>query len=174
VDAVILSDYGYDLLDGPLLSAVIAGAGGRVVTADSRYRIAGFGGVTLATPNVHEVEEALHRPIRTDADLEAAGRELHSSLGSGALLLTRGNKGMSLFRTGLPRLDIPAIGSEEVTDVSGAGDTVTAVSSLALAAGADLEEAAWLSNLAAGVVVMKIGAATCSPAELAETLERHL
>ena len=174
VDAVILSDYGYGLVDGVLLSTVLEGAEGRVVTADSRYCIADFGGVTLATPNVHEVEEAVQRPIRTDSDLEAAGRELHRRLGASALLLTRGNKGMSLFRTDLPRLDIPAIGTEEVTDVSGAGDTVTAVTTLALAAGADLEEAAWLSNLAAGVVVMKVGAATCSPAELAETLERHL
>jgi rfaE bifunctional protein kinase chain/domain len=104
--------------------------------------------------------------IRDAQTLEAAGRKLLDALGVAALLVTRGNQGMALFEPGKPRVDIAAAGSEEVTDVSGAGDTVIAVMTLALAAGASFEEAARLSNAAAGVVVMKVGAATCSPMEL--------
>jgi bifunctional ADP-heptose synthase (sugar kinase/adenylyltransferase) len=78
---------------------------------------------------------------------------------------------MALFEPGKPRLDIPATGTEEVTDVSGAGDTVIAVATLALTAGTSFSDAARLSNAAAGVVVMKAGAATCSPAELAAAVE---
>lgn len=168
VQAVLLSDYGYGLLTDGLISGAGDGGGRRVVTADSRYRIRAFRGVGLATPNQVEVESATGLPIRSLEDLDRAGRRLMDALAAPALLVTRGNEGMSLFRTDGARLDIPAMGSDEVADVSGAGDTVISVATLALAAGAPPDVAAHLANVAAGVVVMKLGAATCTPQELLE------
>jgi D-glycero-beta-D-manno-heptose-7-phosphate kinase len=167
VEAVLLSDYGYRLVTNDVIADAHAAFRGRVMTADSRYRILDFRGVTVATPNASEAEAASGVRIRDTESLEAAGRKLLEALGTKALLITRGNQGMALFEPGKPRVDIAAAGAEEVTDVSGAGDTVIAVVTLALAAGGSFEEAARLSNAAAGVVVMKAGAATCSPAELA-------
>jgi rfaE bifunctional protein kinase chain/domain len=166
MDAVLFSDYGYELVTGDVVGEAREAFGGRVMTADSRYRILDFRGVTVATPNESEAEAALGVRIRDPQSLEAAGRRLLELLEVSALLVTRGNQGMALFEPGRPRVDIAAAGTDEVTDVSGAGDTVIAVMTLALAAGASFEEAARLSNAAAGVVVMKAGAATCSPAEL--------
>jgi rfaE bifunctional protein kinase chain/domain len=171
MDAVLLSDYGYGAVTQIILDAVRTASLERVVTADSRYRILDFRGVDLASPNEAEVEEAVGFRIRTDDDLDRAGRLLRRRIEAPSLLVTRGNRGMSLFRGDGPRVDIPATGSREVTDVSGAGDTVIAVATLALAAGADVESAARLANAAAGVVVMKPGAATCSAEELTEALE---
>jgi rfaE bifunctional protein kinase chain/domain len=166
MDAVLLSDYGYDVVTSEVVAEAKSAFRGRVISADSRYRILDFTGMTVATPNESEAEAAAGIRIKDAESLEAAGRKLLGALGSAALLVTRGNQGMALFEPGRPRLDIPATGTEEVTDVSGAGDTVIAVMTLALAAGASFEDAARLSNAAAGVVVMKVGAATCSPAEL--------
>lgn len=171
MDAVLLSDYGYGAVGAAVLDTVRGSFSDRVVTADSRYRITSFRGVGLATPNEGEVEEALGRRLRTTDDLDQAGRDLRTRIEAPALLVTRGNRGMALFAEGRERLDIPATGTDEVTDVSGAGDTVIAVATLALAAGADVADAARLANLAAGVVVMKVGAATCSPDELIEATD---
>lgn len=173
-DAVLFSDYGYDTVSGPVVDAVRGTAGDRIATVDSRYRIRSFRGLTLATPNEHEVEAAVGYPLRTDEDLDRAGRSLLQEMEAPALLVTRGNRGMALFVAGAARTDIPATGTHEVTDVSGAGDTVIAVTTLALAAGARAVEAAALANLAAGVVVMKVGAATCSPEELTAAAESYL
>jgi rfaE bifunctional protein kinase chain/domain len=170
MDAVLFSDYGYDVVTAEVVDETKAAFRGRVVSADSRYRILDFRGVTVATPNESEAEAAAGIRIRDAATLEAAGRGLLEALRSSALLVTRGNRGMALFEPGKPRVDIAAAGTEEVTDVSGAGDTVIAVMTLALAAGASVEVAARLSNAAAGVVVMKVGAATCSPAELSDAV----
>ncbi|MAB90552.1 MAG: carbohydrate kinase [Planctomycetes bacterium] len=168
VDAVLLSDYGYGAVGASVLDSVRGIVGDRVLTVDSRYRITSFRGVTLATPNEGEVAAALGRRLQTMEQLEDAGHELRSRLEAPALLVTRGNRGMALFVEGRDRLDLAATGPSEVTDVSGAGDTVIAVATLALAAGADVSDAARLANIAAGVVVMKAGAATCSPQELTE------
>jgi rfaE bifunctional protein kinase chain/domain len=168
VDAVLLSDYGYGIVDAATLEVILSAPGERVVTADSRYEVASLRGVSLATPNEGELEEALGVRIRDAEDLDKAGRTLLDVIGTSALLVTRGNRGMSLFVRGEPRRDIPATGTSQVTDVSGAGDTVIAVATLALAAGASILEAAHLANAAAGVVVMKLGAAACAVAELEE------
>ncbi len=174
VDGVMFSDYGYYLVTADVIGDVRAAFRGRVTAADSRYRICDFRGVTIATPNEGEAEEAGGIRIRDDEALERAGRKLLRDLGSSALLITRGNRGMALFEPGQPRLDIPATGTDEVTDVSGAGDTVIAVVTLALTAGATFPEAARLANAAAGVVVMKPGAATCSPQEFLAAAEAHV
>jgi D-glycero-beta-D-manno-heptose-7-phosphate kinase len=171
LDALILSDYGYGTTPDDVVAAARDAFKGRVVAADSRFRIPDFRGVAVATPNEDEASAAFGRPIRDTEALEAAGRDLLRRLESRALLITRGNRGMALFEPGAPRLDVPAVGSGEVTDVSGAGDTVIATLTLALAAGASYPEATRLSNAAAGVVVMKVGAATCSPEELLSAVE---
>ncbi len=171
MDAVLLSDYGYGLVTGAVLDTVRGAAGDRVLTADSRYLIGSFRGVSLATPNESEAAEAAGFPFRTIADLDRGGRLLLDRIAAAALLVTRGNHGMSLFESGRPRLDIPASGTGQVTDVSGAGDTVIAVATLALASGSAMEDAARLANLAAGIVVTKLGAATCSPDELLAAVE---
>lgn len=128
-----------------------------------RYR-----GATLITPNNHEAEIATHRVIRSDADAQGAAAELRSRTGCDGVLITRGEHGMWLSSAEVEGA-IPAT-AREVADVTGAGDTVIATLSLALAAGASLAEAAVLANHAAGVVVAKFGPATVTPHELLAAL----
>jgi rfaE bifunctional protein kinase chain/domain len=117
-----------------------------------------FSGMTAATPNEPEVEAALGITIGNDArKLEGAGRTLLRKLKHDALLITRGKDGMALFERGRKTMHIPIHGSDEVADVTGAGDTVIATFTLALAAGASYYEAARLANYAGGIVVMKYG-----------------
>ena len=123
--------------------------------------------MTAATPNEPEVEEALGITIGHDTGhLERAGRALLRRLGAAAVLITRGSDGMALFEPGRAPLHIPIYGSDEVADVTGAGDTVIAAFTLALAAGATPAEAGLLANYAGGIVVTKRGTATVSAAEL--------
>jgi rfaE bifunctional protein kinase chain/domain len=168
-DAVLVSDYGFGLLSPQLVRAAVAFAGRRriPVTVDSRFGLLRFRGMTAVTPNEPEVEEALGVTIGHDrARLEAAGRTLLRRLGCAAVLVTRGSHGMALFERGAPPLHIPIHGTDEVADVTGAGDTVIATFTLALAAGATPSEAARLANYAGGIVVMKHATATVSAEEL--------
>ncbi len=174
VDAIIYSDYGYEAVSDDVFAAAHAAFRGRIEAADSRYRVAAFRGVTIATPNEDEASSAVGYPLRDEAALERAGRSLLERVGSQAMLVTRGNQGMSLFAPGRERFDVAATGDGEVTDVSGAGDTVIAVLTSALAAGASFVDATRLANAAAGVVVMKAGAAVCLPDELTAAVERYL
>jgi rfaE bifunctional protein kinase chain/domain len=169
VDGVLVSDYGFGLLTPPVVRAAIAFARRRriPVTVDSRYGLLAFRGMTAVTPNEPEVEAALGVSIGHDRRrLEAAGRTLLRRLGTASVLVTRGSDGMALFEPRRPTLHIPIHGSDEVADVTGAGDTVIAAFTLALAAGATAAEAARLANCAGGIVVMKRGTATVSAAEL--------
>jgi rfaE bifunctional protein kinase chain/domain len=169
VDGVLVSDYGCGLLDTALVRAAVAFARRRriPVTVDSRFALLRFRGMTAVTPNEPEVEEALGVVIGHDRRrLEAAGRTLLEKLGCKAVLITRGGDGMALFEPGLAPLHIPIHGTDEVADVTGAGDTVIATFTLALAAGATPAEAARLANCAGGVVVMKHATATVSADEL--------
>jgi rfaE bifunctional protein kinase chain/domain len=123
--------------------------------------------MTAVTPNEPEVEAALGVTIGNDRRrLESAGRTLLRRLGVKACLVTRGSDGMALFEPGQPTLHVPIHGSDQVADVTGAGDTVIATFTLGLAAGASPAEAALLANYAGGIVVMKRGTATVSAAEL--------
>jgi D-glycero-beta-D-manno-heptose-7-phosphate kinase len=170
VDAVLVSDYGFGLVGPELVQAAVALARRRQVpvTVDSRYALLGFRGMTAVTPNEPEVEAALGITIGNDrGKLEAAGRTLLRRLGTAAVLITRGSDGMALFEPGRRALHVPIYGSDQVADVTGAGDTVIATFTLALAAGATPAEASFLANYAGGIVVMKRGTATVSPAELA-------
>ena len=172
-DAVLVSDYGAGLVT-PELVAKITDAAAQAqrpaaipVVVDSRHALLRYTGVAAATPNEPEAEEALGFTIGDDPErLERAGRELLERLQAGGLVLTRGSRGMAVFVPGRPTLHIPVFGTDEVADVTGAGDTVIAAVALALAAGAELEDAARLANYAGGVVVMKRGTATVSAAEL--------
>ena len=121
--------------------------------------------VALVTPNQHEAEQVSGVRIRDTADVQEAGAKILKRLRCGAVLITRGEAGMSLFVPGGPPVHVPTA-AREVFDVTGAGDTVIATLALALAAGARLEEAARLANFAAGVVVGKVGTATASPDEV--------
>jgi D-glycero-beta-D-manno-heptose-7-phosphate kinase len=169
VDGVLVSDYGCGLLDAALVRAAVGFARERgiPVTVDSRFALLRFRGMTAVTPNEPEVEEALGVTIGHDRrKLESAGRELLQRLGCKAVLVTRGSDGMALFERGRAPLHIPVHGSDQVADVTGAGDTVIATFTLALASGASPEEAARLANYAGGIVVMKHATATVSADEL--------
>jgi len=162
-DAVVLSDYAKGLFSERLVRA--AGAA-RVVAADPKPKNIGlFRGVTLVAPNAAEAAAASGVAIKDDATLERAGAELLSRLGCRYVVITRGERGMALFGAGGERLVVPSV-ARTVFDVSGAGDTVIAVLTAALAAEAPIELALQLANFAAGAVVEKLGTATASPDEI--------
>ncbi len=174
-DALLISDYGYGAATPTLVASIRArGIPARVpVVLDSRYRMLEYSGITAATPNEPEVEAALGIRIGNDcARLCAAGQELMSRMKLRSLVITRGRDGMVAFPAKHKPMDIPIFGSDQVADVTGAGDTVIATFTAALAAGATTEEAAQLANYAGGIVVMKRGTATVSQAELLRALEQ--
>ena len=164
-DALLLSDYGSGLVTPSLV-----GEARRIVATivlDSRYNLLGYRGITACTPNESEVEHALGIRIGDNARaLERAGRILLKKTRSAAVLITRGSRGMALFEPDRPTRHIPIVGSDQIADVTGAGDTVIATLTLALSAGASFAEAAHLANHAGGLVVMKRGTATVSASEL--------
>jgi len=168
-DALLISDYGYGAATPEMLTAVRVkrALDGIPITLDSRYRLLDFSGATAATPNQPEVEEILRMEIANDNErLRAAGKTLLQRMKLDSLLITRGRHGMMAFERGHKPVEIPIYGSDEVSDVTGAGDTVIAAFTAALAAGASTEEAARLANYAGGIVVMKRGTATVTRDEL--------
>ena len=176
-DALLVSDYGSGLVTPPVVEYArrkLSGPGRRQppVLVDSRYALLQFRGMTTCTPNESEVEQMLGIKIGDDAHvLEKAGRELLKRTGAGAVLITRGSRGMALFQPRTETVHIPIFGSDQIADVTGAGDTVIATMSLALACGGTFEEAARLANYAGGLVVMKRGTATVSARELRQAVE---
>jgi len=171
--AVLVSDYGLGAVD----PARVRRLGAKRLMLDSRYRLLEYGdaGVTAATPNEPEIEAAYHARIGTDAaKLEELGHRALNDLGLEALVVTRGKDGMALFeRSPKSARHIPIYGSDTPVDVTGAGDTVIAVFTLALAAGATHLEAAHLANYAGGIVVMKRRTATVTRAEIEAALRRE-
>jgi D-glycero-beta-D-manno-heptose-7-phosphate kinase len=170
-DALLVSDYGYGSATPAIVNALRQASRKRSVAVplilDSRYRLLEYSGATAATPNEPEVEAALG--IRVGQDWEkvsAAGLQIMERMKLQSLLITRGRDGMVAFDQGHAPVDIPIFGSDQVADVTGAGDTVIAAFSAALAAGANTVEAARLANYAGGIVVMKRGTATVSREEL--------
>ncbi len=169
---LILSDYAKGVLDEATIPALIGLARQRgipIVVDPKKSEASVFAGATLITPNTDEMTRFAGLPIRNDAEAEAAGRRVLATTGIDAVLVTRGEHGMTLCRRGEPPLHVPAE-SRRVFDVTGAGDTVVATLSAALAADLSLEDAVRLANAAAGVAVTKPGTATVSPAELAGAL----
>ena len=175
-DAVLVSDYGSGLVT-PKFVHELAGLlkKGIPILIDSRYALTKYRGLTACTPNESEVEQVLGVTIDDQAQvLERAGRTLLTRTRMQAVLVTRGSRGMALFEAGKKTVHIPIFGSDQIADVTGAGDTVMATMTLALASGASFEEAARLANFAGGLVVMKRGTATVSAAELRRAVEAGL
>lgn len=174
VDAVLVSDYGSRVITPERVRKLWLAAGSRriPVSIDSRYDLTGFKGFTAATPNEPEVEAALGVRIGNNLKaLESAGRRLLRRLQVQVLLMTRGKEGMALFEPGKKTEHLSIFGADQIADVTGAGDTVIAVFTLALACGAGFLEAARLSNYAGGIVVMKHGTATLRREELMAAVE---
>src|SRR6202142_2455387 len=174
-DALLISDYGYGSASPAILNAIRERGrlDGVPIVLDSRYRMLQYSGVVAATPNEPEVEAALGVRVGNDwARLCSAGEQVMSRMKLQSLVITRGRDGMAAFAGKHKPVDIPIFGSDQVTDVTGAGDTVIAAFTAALAAGATTEEAAYLANYAGGIVVMKRGTATVSRQELLEALEQ--
>jgi len=174
-DALLVSDYGYGAATPAILNAIRAK--GRLnnipVTLDSRFRMLEYSGVTAATPNEPEVEACLGVKIGQDwSKLLSSADLLMARLKLQSLVITRGRDGMVAFNRKHKPVDIPIFGSDEVADVTGAGDTVIATFTAALAAGASTEEAAHLANYAGGIVVMKRGTATVTRQELLQAIEQ--
>jgi rfaE bifunctional protein kinase chain/domain len=141
------------------------------ILVDSRYRLLEYRGFTTCTPNESEVEKVVGVRVNENAAaLEQAGRRLLRRTQMNAVLVTRGSRGMALFQPRQATVHIPIYGSDEVADVTGAGDTVIATVALALAAGASFYEAARLANYGGGLVVMKRGTATVSAQEMADAV----
>lgn len=174
VDALIISDYGKGVVSGRLLEEVLPLARTRGVVTVVDPKISHFGlyrQVSVLTPNHWEAAAAWGHPIKSEADVVAAGRHLVDTLKVQAVLITRGGKGMSLFEADDRVSYIPAV-AKEVFDVTGAGDTVVGAMALAVGSKAPMLEAARIANHAAGVVVGKRGTATVSVAELKRSLGR--
>jgi rfaE bifunctional protein kinase chain/domain len=175
-DALLVSDYGYGAATPRLLTFVKSNGclENKPITVDSRYRILEYEGATAATPNEPEVEEALRVKIgHDDHKLLAAGRRLMEEMALDSLVITRGRDGMVAFEKNAKPVSIPVYGSDQVVDVTGAGDTVIATFTAALAAGADTSSAARLANFAGGIVVMKRGTATVSNKELLAAIDQY-
>ncbi len=167
-DAMIIEDYGKGVVSRAFLEAVIpmARRQRKLVTVDPKeehfdlYRR-----VTTLTPNRVEAGIMVGRELSTEADVTRAGQALVRRLGAESVLMTLGEDGMALFERSGRRTRIPTV-AQEVFDVAGAGDTVIATFTLALASGATMPEAAVLANYAAGIVVGKLGVAVATPTEL--------
>lgn len=166
-EVVVASDYGYGTVDPRLLAELRSRLPtGCPILGDSRYRLGDFRGLEGATPNLEEAEAWVGSSLDgTLEHLERAGQELRVRLGLRFLLVTRGSAGMSLF-TVEGSAHLPVFGTDQVADVTGAGDTVIGTFALALAAGASPLEASCLANYAGGVVVMKMGTAVLDREEL--------
>jgi len=172
-DALLLSDYGYGAVSPGILDQVRTAARSIPILLDSRYRLLQYRNVTAATPNEPEIEEALGIKIGADFDrLLSAGKTVMERLRLQSLVITRGHDGMVAMSRRHKPVRIPIFGSDQVADVTGAGDTVIATFAAALAAGADNEAAARLANYAGGIVVMKRGTATVSCQELLAAIEK--
>jgi D-glycero-beta-D-manno-heptose-7-phosphate kinase len=170
-DAVLISDYGAGVL-GPEVREVLRSISqnGLPVCVDSRYRLEAFAGFFVCKPNEPELQLLTGTPIRDEDDLLRAGREGLRLLGCRALVVTRGRSGMAVFHDGGEAELLPVHGNAEAVDVTGAGDTVIAALTLALAAGAGVVDAARLANVAGALVVQKQGTATISREELVREL----
>jgi D-beta-D-heptose 7-phosphate kinase/D-beta-D-heptose 1-phosphate adenosyltransferase len=169
-DVLVISDYQKGVVTAAALKRLLPLAQHVPVLVDPKlghFRL--YRGVTVVTPNQLEAEQATGVRLRDGAELATAGARILRMLRCRAALVTRGERGMSLFEQGKPPLHVPTA-AREVFDVTGAGDTVIATMSLALAAGASLPEAAVLANAAAGVVVGKLGTAQATPDEVLASL----
>jgi rfaE bifunctional protein kinase chain/domain len=171
-DGIVISDYGYGTVTPRLLERIRAVAARRntIVSVDSRYDLPRFGGLTAATPNEAELAELTGMPVDHERAVEKAGRQLLEQLDARMLLVTRGSRGLAVLEREGGTAFLPIFGTDEIADVTGAGDTVISTFTLALTSGATPIEAATLANMAGGIVVMKRGTATVARGELLQAL----
>lgn len=171
-DAIVLSDYGYGTVTSRVFEQVraLAHQCDIIVSVDSRYELPRFTGVTAATPNEAELAELTGQLVDDERAVDKAGRQVLERLKATMLLVTRGSQGLALLERDGASTFIPIFGTDEIADVTGAGDTVISTFTLALAAGGSPVEAATIANIAGGLVVMKRGTATVSGAELDQAL----
>ncbi|MEW6365486.1 MAG: D-glycero-beta-D-manno-heptose-7-phosphate kinase [Acidobacteriota bacterium] len=172
VDAVIIEDYGKGVITPRLLKRILPllRTHGKIIAVDPKeehFRY--YRGISVITPNHHEASRLVGFPIRDGATLEKAGEKILRLLDCSIALITLGEHGMAVFEKGKKVQQIPTV-AQEVFDVSGAGDTVVAAYTLALAAGANAVEAALIANHAAGLVVGKVGIAVVTPQELLQRI----
>ncbi len=169
VEALLLSDYKTGVVNEETIATAlrVSRQHRKLITVDSQGDLYKFKSFDLVKCNRGEAEAMLGRELRTDVDFQHAGESLLAELGSSAILITRGGEGMSLISREEGSLHIPAANRTEVFDVTGAGDTVIAIVTLALAAGLGLAAGVYISNYAAGLVVRKLGNANPSHEELA-------
>lgn len=166
-DVVVVSDYGAGTVQGPVVTAIQRVArSGTPVCVDSRYALRQFAGVTVVTPNVPEVEAIVGFPLADQDAVERAGGILLQMLECEAALITQGRWGMTLFRRNTAPAHVDIVGAQDVTDVTGAGDTVTATVAAALAGKLGLDNGMRLANCAAGVVVSQVGTVSAEPAQI--------
>jgi rfaE bifunctional protein kinase chain/domain len=171
-NAIVISDYNYGVADSEISSLARAAATAQniPVLADSRFHLTNFAGFTSATPNQDEVEHLTGKQFDDINQLVTAAEELRARLEHDALLVTRGSHGLMLLEKGAAPLHLEAVGAHDPVDVTGAGDTVMAAYTLALAAGASFSDAARLANYAGGLVVMKRGTASITSSELEDSV----
>ena len=170
VDGFVLSDYGHGAVTPRVAGAVMHLSEDRYVGLDSRHRVLSYPGVTAATPNLEETAEATGLGLGSEAGIERAGALLRAKLDAEALLITRGEEGMSLFESGKEPVRIPVANKSEVFDVTGAGDTVVAAFTLARLAGGSYLHAAHLANVAGGISVRHAGSTPVGAGELRDAL----
>jgi len=170
---IIVSDYNKGIVTRSMMSRVLAHADAEGLPVFVDPKVENFplySPVTFISPNHHEAERIVRHPCGTDDEVEKAGREILDQIACLYLIIKRGEQGMSIFERGKKPVHIPTI-AREVFDVTGAGDTVIATAALAMLGGMSIKEAAVMANAAAGVVVGKIGTATCAPEELQAAIE---
>jgi rfaE bifunctional protein kinase chain/domain len=176
VDAILISDYDNGVISPEIVQACVpvASRSGKIVTVDSHGDLFRFHGVTAATPNQPEAEGSVGFAIETEEDLCRAGRRLQEGMNARGVLITRGSEGIALFERDCTPYVLPVSTADplDVIDPNGAGDTVSAVFTLALAGGAGMRLAAYLANVAGGEVVRHAGPVALSTAELRTALTR--
>jgi len=168
MDAIIIEDYGKGVISARLLKEVltIAKKKGKIITVDPKEEhFSYYKGVTAITPNHHEAAQAIGIKAKDSQSILKIGKTLLKKLNCEGVLVTLGENGMQLFQKNGAVTYIPTV-AQEVFDVSGAGDTVISVFTLALALGVDMKDAAYVSNIAAGIVVGKVGIAVVTQEEL--------
>jgi rfaE bifunctional protein kinase chain/domain len=171
MDAFIVSDYGHGTVDNNVIKYMRELAKEKIVVGDSRYSLKNLKGFTMITPNESEAYALAN--LNESCSIEDVGEKIIAFMDLTALLVTRGNQGMTLFLKTDGVFHIPISGTDDVTDVTGAGDTVCAALTLSLASGTDFYDASRIANYAAGVVVMKRGTSTVSPEELKKAMEHY-
>ncbi len=172
-DCVIVSDYAKGIISHDTMTSLVQAAlkSGTPVLVDPKpSNMDMYHNVTMLTPNSIEAREMTGMEIEDDTSLSSAAKRIMSNLNAGAVLITRGAQGMGLMQKGRELFTVPAM-AREVFDVTGAGDTVIATFAMGIANGLEMTEAAWLANVAAGIVVGKVGTATAGTGELLDALE---